>query len=79
MFFKKSAEGKVAELEARIKALEEENQRLRTALEFYADKDNWTGSHKYRDLDDATIFTEAGTNSIEVDQGAKAARALKGE
>ncbi len=66
-----------SKLKARIQELEEENNRLREALRFYADPKNWNEGHKYRDADDATIFQDAGTTSVSVDMGATALRALK--
>lgn len=73
MFFGRSSNT----LKARIKELEEENNRLREALKFYADPKNWSEGHKYRDADDATIFQDSGETSASVDMGAIALRALK--
>ena len=66
-------------LEQRIKELEAENQRLREALEFYADPKHWSEGHKYRDADEATIFEDKEQVSAMVDMGATALRALKGK
>jgi hypothetical protein len=66
-----------SKLEARVKELEEENQRLREALEFYADPKHWSEGHKYRDADEATIFEDKGQVSAVLDMGATALRALK--
>ena len=66
-----------SKLKAHIAKLERENKRLREALEFYADPQNWSEGHKYRDADDATIFQDSGTTSVSVDMGATALRALK--
>lgn len=66
-----------SKLEARVKELEEENQRLREALEFYANPKNWSEGHKYRDQDEATIFEDKDQVSAMVDMGATALRALK--
>ena len=66
-----------SKLEARIEELEEENARLREALEFYANPKIWTEGHKYRDADEATIFEDADEISVMKDMGATALRALK--
>ena len=66
-------------LAQRVKELEEENQRLREALEFYADPKHWSEGHKYRDADEATIFEDKDQVSAVVDMGATALRALKGK
>lgn len=66
-----------SKLEQRIKELEEENQRLRKALEFYADPKQWAEGHKYRDADEATIFEDKDQVSVMADMGATALRALK--
>jgi hypothetical protein len=63
---------KIGKLEARIQELEAENKQLREALGFYADPENWTQGHKYKDLDYATIFTDSDA------RGVKATQALKG-
>ncbi len=76
MFFR---DDKVAMLKARIEELEAENQRLREALEFYADADNWEKSHKYRDADDATVFVDNSVTVIMDDRGRHAQQALKGD
>ena len=70
--------GDTGKLEARIKELEAENARFRRALEFYADPDNWQHGHKYKDLDDATIFQDSDASGVDVDHGVKALEALKG-
>ena len=61
----------------RVKQLEEENQRLREALEFYANPKHWSEGHKFRDADEATIFEDKDQVSAVVDMGAVALRALK--
>ena len=66
-----------SKLQARVQELEEENQRLREALEFYANPKNWAEGHKYRDADEATIFEDKDQVSAMVDMGATALRALK--
>ena len=66
-----------SKLQARVDELEEENARLREALEFYANPKNWTEGHKYRDADEATIFEDADEVSALKDMGATALRALK--
>lgn len=71
--------GDTAKLEARIKELEAENARFRAALEFYANSDNWTHGHKYKDLDDATIFKDEDASGVDVDHGIKGARSFEGQ
>lgn len=66
-------------LQQRVKELEEENQKLREALEFYANPKHWSEGHKYRDADDATIFEDKDQISIMADMGATALKALKGK
>jgi len=78
MIFGGKSGGDTAELEAKIKELEAENQRIREALQFYADPKHWTEGHKYRDMDEATIYQEEDT-SCDVDRGAVALKALKGK
>jgi hypothetical protein len=65
----------VVALKARIEELEKENRRLRSTLEFYAKEENWTQEHKFRDLDDATIFASAEP-LMQTDVGEKARKAL---
>ena len=50
---------------------------MRAALEFYADVKNWEEGHKYRDEDNATIFTDGSESGATVDKGSKAYRALQ--
>jgi len=69
---------KTGKLEARVQELEAENKRLREALGFYADPENWTQGQKYKDLDDATIFTDDDARGVDADHGVKAIEALKG-
>jgi hypothetical protein len=47
-------------------------------LGFYADPENWTQGHKYKDLDDATIFKDEDARGVDADHGVKAIQALKG-
>lgn len=61
----------------KIEKLEKENRIMRAALEFYADVKNWEEGHKYRDEDNATIFTDGSESGATVDKGSKAYRALK--
>ncbi len=61
----------------KIAKLEKENRILRSALEFYADVKHWEEGHKYRDEDNATIFTDGSESGATVDKGSKAYRALK--
>lgn len=61
------AEKKLKEANKRIDELKQENQKLREALEFYADKDNWIVNN-----------TDFGLTLIEDDGGARAILALEG-
>lgn len=65
-------------LQARINELEAENKRFREAPAFYADPENYKHGHKYKDLDDATIFKDEDAGGVDVDHGVKAMEALKG-
>ena len=78
IFGSKNDDNKVAELEARIKELETENQRFREALEVYAKPDFWKEGHKFRDADEATIFEDTAETGASVDRGMTAMKALKG-
>lgn len=60
-----------------IAKLEKQNRIMRAALEFYADVKHWEEGHKYRDEDNATIFTDGSESGATVDKGSKAYRALK--
>jgi len=66
-----------SKLADRVKELEEENARLREALEFYANPKHWSEGHKFRDADEATIFEDKDQVSAMVDMGSVALRALK--
>jgi hypothetical protein len=77
MFFCKKSSGDTSALEAKIKDLQEQNETMRSALEFYADVENWGGGHKYTDDDDATIFTDGSESGATVDKGNRALRVLK--
>ena len=57
--------------------VEQQNKVLREALQFYADAKNWTPGHKYRDADDATIFTDGSVSAVTLDKGKVASRALE--
>ena len=65
------------ELKKQIEKLEKQNRIMREALEFYAEVKNWEVGHKYRDEDNATIFTDGSESGATVDKGSKAYRALK--
>ncbi len=67
----------VDELKEQIAKLEKQNRVMRDALEFYAEVKNWEVGHKYRDEDNATIFTDGSESGATVDKGSKAYRALK--
>jgi len=64
-------------LKGQVEKLEKQNRIMRSALEFYADVKNWEEGHKYRDGDDATIFTDGSESGATVDKGSMAYRALK--
>ena len=61
----------------KIEKLEKQVRIMRAALEFYADVKNWEEGHKYRDEDNATIFTDGSESGATVDKGSKAYRALQ--
>ncbi len=65
------------ELKKQVEKLEKQNRIMREALEFYAEVKNWEAGHKYRDEDNATIFTDGSESGATVDKGSKAYRALK--
>ncbi len=67
----------IEELQKQIAKLEKQNKTMKSALEFYADVKNWEEGHKYRDEDNATIFTDGSESGATVDKGSKAYRALK--
>lgn len=67
----------VTELQNRIAQLEQELSIYREALEFYAKPDSWKQGHKYRDADEATIFTDSSATAAAADQGGIAHRALQ--
>lgn len=67
----------IDELKQQVASLEEQNKKLREALEFYADTKSWEEGHKYRDADNATIFTDGSESAATIDKGAKAFRVLK--
>ena len=75
IFGKKDSGG--SDLAARIEELEKQNRILREAIEFYANPMTWEAGHKYRDADDATIFSDGSESSATVDKGTQARRALK--
>lgn len=73
IFGSKSDDGQSEQVEK----LEKQVRIMRAALEFYADVKNWEEGHKYRDEDNATIFTDGSESGATVDKGSKAYRALK--
>jgi hypothetical protein len=77
MIFGKKESDDVGDLKARIAALEKQNNIMREALEFYSNPITWESGHKYRDVDNATIFTDGSESSATVDKGAHAYRALE--
>lgn len=50
---------------------------MREALEFYSNTDTWSAGHKYRDADDATIFTDESESAATIDKGNRALQACK--
>ena len=77
IFGKKESAEDGGALKARIAKLEEQNEIMRSALEFYADVKSWQSGHKYKDQDDATIFTDGSESGATVDKGSRAYRALE--
>jgi hypothetical protein len=73
----KESAGDSGALKARIAKLEEQNKIMRAALEFYSDVKSWQSGHKYKDQDDATIFTDGSESGATVDKGSRAYRALE--
>ncbi len=76
IFGKKGDDQDSGDFKALAEKLQSDNKTLREALEFYADPANWEAGHKYRDVDDATIFTDGNETSVSVDKGTVAKRAL---
>ena len=72
-----SKSGDNEDLKKKVEKLEKQNRIMREALEFYAEVKNWEVGHKYRDEDNATIFTDGSESGATVDKGSKAYRALK--
>ena len=62
---------------ANVAELERQNKVMREALEFYSNPITWEPGHKYRDADEATIFTDGDESAATIDKGAKAYRALE--
>ena len=77
IFGKKGSNEDVEALTSKIDVLERQNEIMRSALEFYSEPENWTEGHKYRDADDATIFTDGTESAATVDKGSRAYRALE--
>ena len=75
IFGKKSSED-TDKLKAQIEQLEAQNKVLIETLEFYADPENWKIGQKYRDDEEATIFTDGSNSAITADAGNKASRIL---
>jgi hypothetical protein len=67
---------RLTELDAQNKKLQEENARLRAALEFYSNGNNWSEGLKTRKGEDVTI-TERRRSAAELDKGATALKALR--
>ena len=76
MIFGKKDSANTDALNARMKELERQNKIMREALEFYSNTATWTAGHKYRDADDATIFTDGSESAATMDKGNRAHRAL---
>lgn len=69
-----------SELEKEILALQEENKKLREALEYYADKDNWTYSELITlegDNGEAIFYTEIKDDDKFEIGGRRARKALE--
>ena len=77
MIFGKKESDDSGVLKKRLAALEKQNKIMREALEFYSNPITWETGHKYRDADNATIFTDGTECSATVDKGAHAYRALE--
>lgn len=56
--------------------LRRENELLREVLTFYASAQTWNAGYKYRDPDDATIFTDGSESGATVDKGDRARRVM---
>lgn len=69
--------GKKGSGNADVAELERQNKVMREALEFYSDPTTWESGHKYRDADNATIFTDGTESAATIDKGARAYRALE--
>ncbi len=65
-----------AVLEEDYRALKEENARLREALEFYADADNWSNGRQSTETEDSTR-TERRRSAAEAMKNAIALKALR--
>ena len=76
MIFGKSSDDS-DDAKAKVKKLEEQNKIMREALEFYANMETWQEGFKYRDPDDATIFTDGSECAATMDKGARAYKALE--
>jgi hypothetical protein len=76
MIFGKKSSEEADKLKDQIEQLEAQNKVLLETLEFYANPDNWEVGHKYRDADDATIFTDGDNSAVTTDAGKKASRTL---
>ena len=76
MIFGKSS-GDSDDLKEQLKMLEGQNKIMREALEFYANMETWSEGFKYRDPDDATIFTDGSESAATIDKGARAHKALE--
>jgi hypothetical protein len=76
MIFGKKSSADIEKLEEQVELLESQNQLMIDALEFYANPDSWEIGHKYRDADDATIFTDGNESAVTSDAGKKASRVL---
>ncbi len=66
---------RLTELDAQNKKLNEENARLRAALEFYSNSKNWSEGHKTSEGGDTTR-TERRRSPAELDKGTTALKAL---
>lgn len=76
MIFGKKAAEEAEKLREEIGQLKSQNRTLIETLGFYANPNNWEIGNKYRDADDATIFTDGSNSAVSADVGKKASRTL---
>lgn len=76
MIFGNKSSEEIEKLKEQVDLLELQNKVLIDTLNFYASENNWKVGHKYRDADDATIYTDGTNSAATVDSGKKALRIL---